>query len=524
MRITNKIMQNNSLNNINNNKVLQDKLNTQMSTQKKITRPSDDPVIAIRALRLRTNVSNITQYYEKNSKDAESWLSITEDALDNTTEVLTDMLEQCGKGANDTMETSDRLVTIENLKALAEEIYATGDADCAGRTVFTGYRTDSKLLFQKDTKLEYTITEQLNKNSLENITYVDADDLSEFTSTAYDTLNVTEQTIASSEVHRIRLAYSSTDSATAPSLTYTDAAGVLQTVTATITPLSSSPNPYTSVNTNEINYIPETGELIIGDTLYATLMATKDDVSTKATLDDPTTVANEAALNNEGEFQITYSKSNWGKGDLRPEHYFACTANPSSATDKIEYNKDYLTGNNEQIIEYDIGSNQSIRVNTTAKECFTHDIGRDVEELEIATQRLASIDDIVKQLQSIVDKGGLTVAELATAEEKLAAAKKAQTLQKDVVQKMFSSAITSMQGYLDQTNLAITNSGSRSSRLELIQNRLLSQQTNFKTLASENEDADIAEVAIQLGSAELAYEAALLATGKISQTSLLNFI
>ena len=42
MRMTNKIMQNNSLYNINNNKLLQDNLSTQMSTQKKITRPSDD--------------------------------------------------------------------------------------------------------------------------------------------------------------------------------------------------------------------------------------------------------------------------------------------------------------------------------------------------------------------------------------------------------------------------------------------------------------------------------------------------
>ena len=74
MRMTNKIMQNNSLYNINNNKILQDKLSTQMSTQKKITRPSDDPVVAIRALRLRSSVSELSQFYEKNSPDAESWL------------------------------------------------------------------------------------------------------------------------------------------------------------------------------------------------------------------------------------------------------------------------------------------------------------------------------------------------------------------------------------------------------------------------------------------------------------------
>ena len=65
MRITTKIIQNNSLNNINTNKLLQDKLSQQMSTEKKVNRPSDDPIVAIRALRLRTNVNQVTQYYEK---------------------------------------------------------------------------------------------------------------------------------------------------------------------------------------------------------------------------------------------------------------------------------------------------------------------------------------------------------------------------------------------------------------------------------------------------------------------------
>ena len=77
MRITNKIMQRNNLSNINTNKVYQDKLSTQMSTQKKVNRPSDDPVVSIRALRLRSNVTEVTQYYSKNIPDAESWLDVT---------------------------------------------------------------------------------------------------------------------------------------------------------------------------------------------------------------------------------------------------------------------------------------------------------------------------------------------------------------------------------------------------------------------------------------------------------------
>ena len=87
-------MRNNSLYNINNNKILEDKLSTQMTNQSKITRPSDDPVVAVRALRLRTNVTTVTQYYEKNSPDADSWLSITEDALATVSGVLKNLYEQ----------------------------------------------------------------------------------------------------------------------------------------------------------------------------------------------------------------------------------------------------------------------------------------------------------------------------------------------------------------------------------------------------------------------------------------------
>ena len=63
-----------------------------------------------------------------------------------------------------------------------------------------------------------------------------------------------------------------------------------------------------------------------------------------------------------------------------------------------------------------------------------------------------------------------------------------------------------------------------SSKLELIENRMKSQKTTFETLKSENEDIDVTETAINLKSAEMTYEAALMATGKVMQTTLLNFI
>ena len=53
---------------------------------------------------------------------------------------------------------------------------------------------------------------------------------------------------------------------------------------------------------------------------------------------------------------------------------------------------------------------------------------------------------------------------------------------------------------------------------------LRSQTTTGKTLQADNEDADLAETATNLSTAELTYQAALMATGKIMKTSLMNYI
>ena len=63
MRVTNNMIMSNARTNINGTKVSVDKANTQMTTQKKISRPSEDPVTAIRSLRLSTSLSRVDQFY-----------------------------------------------------------------------------------------------------------------------------------------------------------------------------------------------------------------------------------------------------------------------------------------------------------------------------------------------------------------------------------------------------------------------------------------------------------------------------
>ena len=149
MRITNTMITNNTKANINSNKLLVDKYNTQMTTQKKIAKASENPVIAIRSLRLSTTMSHINQYVNNNIPDASAWMDVTETALTNMKDLLTDIRTQCVNGSTDTKNVEDRQTILESLKSLSEQVYSEGNADYAGKTVFTGYRTSSNLTFDE---------------------------------------------------------------------------------------------------------------------------------------------------------------------------------------------------------------------------------------------------------------------------------------------------------------------------------------------------------------------------------------
>ncbi|MGN1171508.1 MAG: flagellar hook-associated protein FlgL [Lachnospiraceae bacterium] len=511
MRITNKIMQNNSLTNINNNKVQQDKLSTQMETGKKITRPSDDPVIAIRALRLRSTYAEVVQYCDKNIEDADSWLSVTEDSLTSVVDAIEDMIEQCNSGSNKDLETANRRTILDNLKALRDSVYSTGDADYAGRGLFTGYRTSTKLRFQEDTTQQYTITESVTKAALDDITYVNTKGIENINEGNYTVETIPEEgTIYQETVHRLRLSYDKLDetytAGNEPEITYYDATGTLKTVKAdVVSKYDTTKDAYLyaqdSASTGVV-FIPETGELILSDSMYQTLSSTRDNPVSQTV--------------NEGAISITYSKTDWRQNDLRPEHYFYCESKGIIFNEGG--NVDGLNG--DQIIEYDVGFNQSIRINTLASEAYTHDIGRDVDDLINILEQVEQMEDVVNQMQKKVDADD-TDEEAKTA---LDSAKKAYTYLNQKMQDMFENGITRMKDHLTTVTKAITEVGTRSAKVDLVRTRLKSQKTNFKDLVADNEEADTTEVAIELSSAKLAYDASLMATGKIAQTTLLNYI
>ena len=538
MRITNNMMLKTTMSNIYGNKENVNTLNNQMSSQKKISRPSEDPVVAIRALRLRSNLSEINQYYEKNIPDAEAWLDVTETALKNMESILSDVRTQCTYGATGTLTADDRDAILKSLTQLREQLYAEGNTDYAGRTVFTGFRTNCNLTFANDEKdTSYDITQSFTELDIEKEHRYYKGMAEVPTDAQLNDANAKPGELERTDCDRIRLAYAglSVKSATdangnvmtdgngkeIPAISFTDANGNAQNLTALTVGANNDPVVLkkfatlqewkdsvadgafpNAVADNEVVLIEDTGEILLGKEVTNAIESRNLSLS------------------------IDYSKTGFTKGELRPEYYFNCTDTSPNLEEPIVYQKFDAEGNElTQDINYIIAQNQTLTINTNAADVFNEDAGRDVDEMIDAVKYAMDAHDKVDRINDMMG-----LEEYASEEDqkrlqewKDAAIKEADYAD-DNLKKLYNTYIGNFDSYLTEVNLALTTVGSKGDQLALTETRMSNQQLTITDLKSSNEDRELSDIIIDYTSAYTAYEASLQAAGKINQNTLLNYI
>ena len=77
---------------------------------------------------------------------------------------------------------------------------------------------------------------------------------------------------------------------------------------------------------------------------------------------------------------------------------------------------------------------------------------------------------------------------------------------------------------VDRVLTALGDIGARTNRIENMRERATSDEINLKTRLSEAEDVDLPETIMELQLQEVAYQAALNATSRVIQPSLLDFL
>ncbi|MBU5427811.1 flagellar hook-associated protein FlgL [Tissierella pigra] len=144
MRITNNMLINNMTYNLNGTLQRLERLQYETSVGKKFRVPSDDPIAASKSLKFNTDISKVEQYI-RNSKDAQSWMKDTESALKEIKAILHRANELSVQAANGT-NTDDLDKIKDEIAELKGHLIQVGNSTYAGRSLFTGYKTDKKLL------------------------------------------------------------------------------------------------------------------------------------------------------------------------------------------------------------------------------------------------------------------------------------------------------------------------------------------------------------------------------------------
>ncbi|MCI1858732.1 MAG: flagellar hook-associated protein FlgL [Sporolactobacillus sp.] len=120
-------------------------LQDQLASGKKISRPSQDPVVATMGIAYRTDVNHIAQY-QKNVTTAYKWLDSADDALQQVNDVLTRIRELTNEASTDTYTSDQRQDAAKEVEQLKEQLVTLGNTQVGGQYIFDGSNTDKPLL------------------------------------------------------------------------------------------------------------------------------------------------------------------------------------------------------------------------------------------------------------------------------------------------------------------------------------------------------------------------------------------
>ena len=114
-------------------------LNMQASSQKRINKPSDDPVGTGRVLNYRSSLAAIDQY-RGNIDTAKGWLNLADESMMQVSTLLTKLKGLAEQGATGTMTASDREATSYEVRQLFSQLVNLANTRYEGKSIFGGQK------------------------------------------------------------------------------------------------------------------------------------------------------------------------------------------------------------------------------------------------------------------------------------------------------------------------------------------------------------------------------------------------
>lgn len=144
MRVTQSMLSNNMLRNLNTSYGKMSKLQEQLNSGSVINRPSDDPVIAVKGMSYRVDLDKNAQF-QRNLGEANSWLDSTDEALDQVGSAMIRVKELIVQAANGTNTTEDRQTISAEISQIREQFKDVANSKVGENYIFSGTNTNSPL-------------------------------------------------------------------------------------------------------------------------------------------------------------------------------------------------------------------------------------------------------------------------------------------------------------------------------------------------------------------------------------------
>ncbi len=137
MRLTNAMMANNYLRDLNRNTKELTDLNTKVTAQRKFLKMSEDPASALAAFGVRKHLSRIDMYV-RTLHDSQGLLDEAEISLSSITDTASSALTQVMQGITGTSDENDRKVIAASLRSFQESLLGAANAKFSDKYIFGG--------------------------------------------------------------------------------------------------------------------------------------------------------------------------------------------------------------------------------------------------------------------------------------------------------------------------------------------------------------------------------------------------
>lgn len=141
MRVTQGMLTNNMLRNLMNSQQQMNMYMEQLYTGKKISRPSQDPVIAVKGINYRKQVAQVEQY-KRNTGEIHNWMDNSDAALDKATQAMQRIRELAIKASNDHNDREERESIRQEVSQLRDHLSEIANTNVNGKYIFNGTNTE----------------------------------------------------------------------------------------------------------------------------------------------------------------------------------------------------------------------------------------------------------------------------------------------------------------------------------------------------------------------------------------------